>query len=209
MNILSLENITHSYGQRKLFDEASFYLQEHEKVGIIGINGTGKSTLLRLIAGLEQADSGKRTMANNHVIHFLPQTPVFAPEQTVLEAVLGEIHAAHASSALESDAKSMLTRLGVTDFSKPCGELSGGQRKRLALVSVLLTPSEILVLDEPTNHLDSAMSDWLEKSLQAYRGSIVMVTHDRYFWTASAIALSKWIRALFIPTMPITKAIWS
>ena len=181
MNILSLENITHSYGQRKLFDEASFYLQEHEKVGIIGINGTGKSTLLRLIAGLEQADSGKRTMANNHVIHFLPQTPVFAPEQTVLEAVLGEIHAAHASSTLESDAKSMLTRLGVTDFSKPCGELSGGQRKRLALVSVLLTPSEILVLDEPTNHLDSAMSDWLEKSLQAYRGSIVMVTHDRYF----------------------------
>lgn len=175
MNVLSLEDFSLQFGQRRIFDHSSFFLQEGEKVGVIGINGTGKSTLLKLLAGLEEPDDGKRTAAVNHVIRYLPQTPVFPADETVLEAVIGE------NRGLESDAKSMLTRLGVTRFEQPCGELSGGQRKRLALVSVLLSKSEILILDEPTNHLDSEMSDWLEKTLRAYRGAVVMVTHDRYF----------------------------
>ena len=181
MNVLSLEDICLAFGQRKIFDHASFFLQAGEKVGIIGINGAGKSTLLKLIAGLETPDEGKRTVAGSHLIRFLPQTPVFSPEETVLEAVLKDNRREDNVTTLEGDAKSMLTRLGVTDFSQPCKELSGGQRKRLALVSVLLSPAEILVLDEPTNHLDSEMSDWLEKTLRDYRGTLCMVTHDRYF----------------------------
>lgn len=181
MNILSLEDFSVQFGQRKVFDHSSFYLQEGEKVGVIGINGTGKSTLLKLLSGLEEADSGKRTVAGGHVIRYLPQTPAFPADETVLEAVVKDNRSEHNVTTLESDAKSMLTRLGVTHFEQPCGELSGGQRKRLALVSVLLSPAEILILDEPTNHLDSEMSDWLEKTLRTFRGAVVMVTHDRYF----------------------------
>lgn len=181
MNILSLEDFSLAIGQRKLFDHASFFLQEGEKVGVIGINGTGKSTLLKLLAGLEVPDEGKRTVASNHVIRFLPQSPSFPPQETVLEAVIRENRRENPITTLESDAKSMLTRLGVTHFEQPCRELSGGQRKRLALVSVLLSPAEILILDEPTNHLDSEMADWLEKTLRSFRGAVVMVTHDRYF----------------------------
>ena len=181
MNVLSLEDVRLQYGQRKLFDHASFFLQEGEKVGIIGINGAGKSTLLKLIAGIEEPDEGKRTLANNYVIRYLPQTPTFPPEETVLEAVMKDNRREDNASTLEGDAKSMLTRLGITDFAQPCGELSGGQRKRLALVSVLLSPAEILVLDEPTNHLDSETSDFLEKTLRDHRGTLCMVTHDRYF----------------------------
>lgn len=181
MNVLSLDDVSLAFGQRKIFDHCSFFLQEGERVGIIGINGTGKSTLLKLIAGLEEPDEGNRTLANNHLVRFLPQSPSFPPKETVLEAVMKENRREDNASTLEGDAKSMLTKLGVTDFSQPCGELSGGQRKRLALVSVLLSPAEILVLDEPTNHLDGEMSDWLEKTLRNYRGTLCMVTHDRYF----------------------------
>lgn len=181
MNLLSLENITKFYTERKLFDKASFYLNEGEKVGIIGINGTGKSTLLRIIAGLETVDEGSVTKANHVVIHFLSQHPQFEPEQTVLEAVLGRHQDKEDVWSLEAEAKSMLGKLGVTDFEEPCGHLSGGQRKRLALVSAILTPCDILVLDEPTNHLDHEMADWLEEVLKKWRGSLVMVTHDRYF----------------------------
>ena len=181
MNVLSLEDVSLSFGQRKLFDHASFFLQEGEKVGIIGINGAGKSTLLKLIAGLEEPDEGKRTLANNHVVRFLPQAPTFPAGETVLEAVLKDNRSQENATTLEGDAKSMLTRLGITDFSQPCGELSGGQRKRLALVSTLLSPAEILILDEPTNHLDGETSDWLEKTLRDHRGTLCMVTHDRYF----------------------------
>lgn len=181
MNILTVDNITKAYGERKLFANAGFFLQDGEKVGIIGINGTGKSTLLKIIAGLEEPDEGKVIRANHCMVRFLPQSPQFNEEETVLEAVLrgnrSEINAGY----IEADAKAMLTRLGVTDFGQPCGQLSGGQRKRLALVSVLLSPAEILVLDEPTNHLDNEMSDWLEDTLKKRRGAVVMVTHDRYF----------------------------
>ena len=180
MNILSLENITHSYTERKIFDEASFYLHEGEKVGIIGINGTGKSTLLKIMAGLEIPDEGQVIKAANMMIHYLPQNPIFNEEDTVLESVQNMIHH-HANEDELVKAKAMMTRLGITDFEQKTSELSGGQRKRLALVSVLITPCDILILDEPTNHLDSEMAEWLENQLRGFRGALVMVTHDRYF----------------------------
>lgn len=180
MNILSLENITHSYTERKLFDEASFYLHEGEKVGIIGINGTGKSTLLKIMACLEIPDEGQVIKAANMMIHYLPQNPIFNEEDTVLESVQNMIHH-HANEDELVKAKTMMTRLGITDFEQKTSELSGGQRKRLALVSVLITPCDILILDEPTNHLDSEMAEWLENQLRGFRGALVMVTHDRYF----------------------------
>lgn len=181
MNILTVENITKAYGERKLFAGASFFLQEGEKAGIIGINGTGKSTLLKIIAGLEEPDEGKVIRANHCVVRFLPQNPVFDKNDTALEAVLRDNRSEINEGYIEADAKAMLTRLGVTDFDEPVSHLSGGQRKRLALVSVLLSPAEILVLDEPTNHLDNEMSDWLEDTLRKRKGAVVMVTHDRYF----------------------------
>lgn len=180
MNILSLENITHSYTERKLFDNTSFYLHEGEKVGVIGINGTGKSTLLKIMAGLEVPDEGEVIKASNMMIHYLPQNPKFNDGDTVLESVQNMIHH-HANENELVKAKSMMTRLGITDFEQKTGELSGGQRKRLALVSVLITPCDILILDEPTNHLDSEMAQWLENQLKAFKGTLVMVTHDRYF----------------------------
>lgn len=181
MNILTMENITKSFGERKLFRNASFYLQEGEKVGVIGINGTGKSTLLRMMAGLEEPDEGQITMANHAVLRFLSQQPVFDPEDTVLQSVLKGNTTRENQWTIESEAKTMLTRLGVADFDQKCSRLSGGQRKRLALVSVLLAPADILVLDEPTNHLDNSMADWLEEYLKKWKGALVMVTHDRYF----------------------------
>lgn len=180
MNILSLENITHSYTERKLFDNTSFYLHEGEKVGVIGINGTGKSTLLKIMAGLEVPDEGEVIKTSNMMIHYLPQNPKFNDGDTVLESVQNMIHH-HANENELVKAKSMMTRLGITDFEQKTGELSGGQRKRLALVSVLITPCDILILDEPTNHLDSEMAQWLENQLKAFKGALVMVTHDRYF----------------------------
>lgn len=177
MNILSIENITKSFGGRLLFDNTSFYLQEGEKVGVIGINGTGKSTLLKMMADIEKPDMGTVTKANHVVVSLLPQHPVFQERDTVLETVLKHCMA----EDKEIQAKIMLTKLGVTDFEAECGTLSGGQRKRLALVAALLAPSDILILDEPTNHLDNDMSDWLEEQLKKRSGAVVMVTHDRYF----------------------------
>ena len=185
MNILSVENMTKAYGERKLFDNTSFYLQDDEKVGIIGINGTGKSTLLKIIAGLEDVDEGSVTMANHVVCSYLPQHPSFEAEETVMEAVLRRAREGSRQyedlGFRETEAKSMLTKLQVTDFEEKCGVLSGGQRKRLALVAALLTDADILILDEPTNHLDTEMSDWLEEQLKKRNGAVIMITHDRYF----------------------------
>lgn len=184
MNILTVDNITKSYGERKLFDQASFFLQEGEKAGIIGINGTGKSTLLRMIAGLEEPDEGQIIRANGKVISFLTQHPKFEENDTVLEAVMKTESAAgvtRVQGESEDRAKNMMTRLGITDFTETCGCLSGGQRKRLALIRTLLSPADILILDEPTNHLDGDMADWLEETLKAKRCTLLMVTHDRYF----------------------------
>lgn len=181
MNILTVEKITKSYGVRKLFDDASFFLEEGEKAGIVGVNGTGKSTLLKIIAGLEEPDEGRVITANHCMVRFLPQNPKFEENETVLEAVLKGNAGEHNADELTVEAKRMLTKLGVTEFGQPCGQLSGGQKKRLALVGALLSPAEILVLDEPTNHLDSGMADWLEETLRNRKGAVVMVTHDRYF----------------------------
>lgn len=181
MNILTLENITKAYGERKIFDHVGFFLQEGEKVGVVGINGTGKSTFLRMIAGEEKPDEGRIVVANHCIIRYLPQVPVFFKDETVLEAVLRGNRNETNEGYIEADAKAMLTRLGVYDFNEPVSHLSGGQRKRLGLVSVLLSPAEILVLDEPTNHLDSEMSEWLEETLKKRKGAVIMVTHDRYF----------------------------
>ena len=196
MNIINITEITKTYTERKLFDKASFYLQEKEKVGVIGINGTGKSTLLKIVAGIEEPDAGQVIRANHIVVRYLPQNPVFDPELSVIDTVIAQscqnyvgdgtsaikCEGNHADSwTLVSDAKSMMTKLGITNFEQKAGELSGGQRKRLALVAALLIPCDVLVLDEPTNHLDAAMAEWLEDYLKRWRGALIMVTHDRYF----------------------------
>ena len=181
MNILTAEHLKKSYTERLLFDDANFYLHEGEKVGILGINGTGKSTLLKILAGMEEPEEGKVVLANHVVLRYLPQHPVFKEGQTVLEAVLDVHKGDDTLYNLEADAKTMMTKLGITDFAQPVEQLSGGQKKRLALVAALVAPADILVLDEPTNHLDNAMADWLEEFLKKWRGALIMVTHDRYF----------------------------
>lgn len=180
MNILTIENVTKSYTERKMLQETSFYLQEGEKVGVIGINGTGKSTLLKIMAGWEEPDSGTVIKARNMTIHYLPQNPEFDPEDDVLTSV-EKLAKHHGTPSEQMEAKAMMTRLGITDFTQKTGKLSGGQRKRLALVAVLFSLCDILILDEPTNHLDSEMAGWLEAELKKFRGSLIMVTHDRYF----------------------------
>ena len=181
MNLINIENLTKSYTERKLFNGASFSLQEGEKVGVIGINGTGKTTLLKMIMGEEETDEGTVTLANHVVLRYLPQHPEFAPDKSSLECVLEGNVTDENRWSIESEAKAMMTRLGIKDFMQPAGQLSGGQRKRLALISVLLSPADILLLDEPTNHLDNEMADWLEDYLKKWRGALIMVTHDRYF----------------------------
>lgn len=181
MNLINIEDLTKIYAERKLFDGASFSLQDGEKVGIIGVNGTGKTTLLRMIMGEEETDEGTVTTANHVVMRYLPQHPEFEPEKGSLECVLEGNVTDENRWSVESDAKAMMTRLGIKDFMQPAGQLSGGQRKRLALISVLLSPADILLLDEPTNHLDNDMADWLEDYLKKWRGALIMVTHDRYF----------------------------
>lgn len=215
--ILSAENLTYSYGDRTLFTNVSFNVEEGDKYAIIGVNGTGKSTLLRLIAKRE-AGSGKLTIPGNIVMEYLPQDPPFDPEATVLEQIFSgdsplmqllrayeaavEAAAAAPEDArlqkrllemqqqmdaqyawqLESEAKAVLTQLGLTRLQQRMGELSGGQRKRVALAGVLVRPSDLLILDEPTNHMDNATVAWLEQQLLARKGALLMVTHDRYFF---------------------------
>lgn len=192
MNLLTIEHLTKSYTERLLFDDTSFSINEGEKIGLIGINGTGKSTLLKIVAGLEEPDNGSVVRGRNLDIRFLSQNPKFHDGDTILESIVreNEGHTHNPLNAgegdfpmwdLESQAKTMLTKLGFTDFDDRVETLSGGQRKRVALVSVLLSTADLLVLDEPTNHLDSAMADWLETYLRRFNGALLMVTHDRYF----------------------------
>ena len=180
MNLISATNITKSFSEKKTLDEAAFFLEEGEKVGIIGINGTGKSTLLKILAGIESPDKGQVTKASHVVIKYLHQDPLFYEDETVIEYILRENRDVTAHD-VEAIAKTMMTKLGILDFDQKVSTLSGGQRKRLALVAVMVEKSDILILDEPTNHLDNSMSDWLEEQLIKYRGAVIMVTHDRYF----------------------------
>lgn len=181
MNLLTVENMSKSYTERMLFDHVTFGICEGEKIGIIGINGTGKSTLLKIIAGLEEPDEGTVTKGKKVRIGYLSQTPEFDYTQTILQNVLQGQKAEQEYRNLEGEANAMLNKLGISDTSVSPEKLSGGQKKRVALVRTLLTPAEILVLDEPTNHLDNEMAEWLEDYLNKFSGAFIMVTHDRYF----------------------------
>ena len=181
MNLLTAEHLKKVFTRRVLLDDADFSINEGEKIGVIGINGTGKSTLLRIIAGLEEADEGTVTRGRNLTIRYLPQTPVFDKGATVLEAILKNNINELNQWNIESEAMTAINRLGLPAADEKIEHLSGGQRKRIALANAVLAPVDILVLDEPTNHLDSEMAAWLEDYLNDFRGAIVMVTHDRYF----------------------------
>ena len=178
--LLSAEHISKSYGTRTILDDVSLYLEPGQKLGVIGINGTGKSTLLRILAGAEEPDGGSVSRDPNVRLDYLPQQPDFDPASTVLEQTFAGL-SPEARELAEHEAKAILTRLGVPMFDQPVGELSGGQRKRVALASALVSGCDVLILDEPTNHLDSEMVAWLEDYLRAFKGALVMVTHDRYF----------------------------
>lgn len=217
MNLLAAENLTKSYGTKVLFDNISFGIQDKEKMGIIGVNGTGKSTLLKILAGLESPEKGQVITGNNVSVEYLPQDPEFEDQASVLEQIfrgnstlmqllkdyeralqklnrdpqntvfqqklldLGQKMDAQNAWQLESDAKTILTKLGINEFDTSMGLLSGGQRKRVALASALINPSDLLILDEPTNHIDNATVDWLEQYLNNRKGALIMITHDRYF----------------------------
>ena len=178
--LLSAEHLSINFGSRQLLDDVNFYLNEGDKVGVIGINGTGKSTFLKVLSGVTEPDGGTISRNPNVQISLLPQNPVMDEDATVLEQVF--LHFPAEFRALnEYEAKAMLNRLGITDFTQKVGTLSGGQRKRVALAAALIHPADVLILDEPTNHLDSEMVAWLEDWLRRFKGGLVMVTHDRYF----------------------------
>ena len=178
--LLSAEQISKTYGTRKVLDRVSLYLEAGQKLGVIGVNGTGKSTLLRILAGAEEPDEGRVSRDPNVRLNYLPQLPAFDEKNTVLEQVFAGV-SPEARALAEYEAKTILTRLGVPLFEQRVGALSGGQRKRVALCSALACPCDVLILDEPTNHLDSGMVAWLEDELRQFKGALVMVTHDRYF----------------------------
>ena len=209
MNLLSAENISKSYSEKKLFNNINLGINHGDKIGVIGINGTGKSTLLKVIAGSETMDEGRIIKGNGVKIEFLSQNPVFDLEATVIQQIFNGdapaikllreyeeamelqdsdriIKLSHEMDKVdawsyESEAKSVLTKLGVTDFSAKIRTLSGGQKKRIALAAALINPSDLLILDEPTNHLDNDTIDWLEQYLNKRKGALLMITHDRYF----------------------------
>ena len=179
MNILNIEHVSKIFGDKKIFDDVSYGIQEGDKIGIIGLNGTGKTTMLNIIAGLEEPDEGQIIQQNGIRLAYLSQNPEFPADATVLSYVLDGIDPFDWTA--QSEAKSALNQLGITDHDQPVEHLSGGQRKKVALAKVLTGSFDILLLDEPTNHLDSEMLTWLEEYLNRYKGVVIMVTHDRYF----------------------------
>ncbi|MBE5963336.1 MAG: ABC-F family ATP-binding cassette domain-containing protein [Lachnospira sp.] len=181
MNVLTVEEVSKGYGDRILLDKVTFGIEHNDKVGIIGINGTGKSTLLKIIAGLEETDAGQVVKGNNISIAYLPQNPVFEEGDTILSYVTKGKSYKDEHINVESEAKNILTKLSIFDFEQKITHLSGGQKKRIALARTLVAPADILVLDEPTNHLDNDMVLWLEQYLDKFKGALVMITHDRYF----------------------------
>ena len=217
MNLLTVENLAKSYGERILFEQVSLSINSGDKIGLIGVNGTGKTTFLRVLTGREPADAGKISLGSGVRLEYLSQNPDFAEQATVLDQIFQgnspamqaireyeqalehlqlrpedpalqarlircsqQMDATHAWK-MESEAKTILSKLGIVDFSVPVSELSGGQRKRVALAAALIQPADLLILDEPTNHVDNDMVTWLEQYLQSYSGALLMITHDRYF----------------------------
>ena len=180
MILLTAQNISKTYMERKVLDDVSFFLNEGDKIGIIGINGTGKSTLLRILAGAEEPDSGEVIRTNGIRISYLPQIPEFDDCGSVLGQVLAHLPADLMHSK-EYEAKSVLDKLGLPDYDRDISTLSGGEKRRAGIAAALIQPSDVLLLDEPTNHIDNETAQLLEDLLLRYRGAIVMVTHDRYF----------------------------
>lgn len=176
MNILNAEKISKTYGEKVLFDKVVLGVNKGDKIGVIGVNGTGKSTFLKIIAGIEEPDAGEIVSGRGVTVSYLAQTPQFNPGDTIVGYVIKD-----KNNASEAEAKTILTKLGITDFDAAINTLSGGQRKRIALARTLVSPAEVLILDEPTNHLDSDMVIWLEEYIKKFRGELIMVTHDRYF----------------------------
>lgn len=181
MNLLTAEQITKSYTDKILLQDVDFSINEGEKIGVIGINGTGKTTLLKMAAGIEKPEVGQVVKGSHVKIRYLPQNPVFEKGATILEAVLADNIEEQNQWTIESEAKTMINRLGLPGYEEQVEHLSGGQKKRVALANALLAPVEILILDEPTNHLDNEMARWLESYLRKFKGAVLMVTHDRYF----------------------------
>ena len=188
INLLTAKNVSKNYTNKALLDDVDFSIDAGTKTGVIGINGTGKSTLLKLISGQDEVDEGSIIKGNSVYISYLPQNPEFPEDTTIIEYVLSENVKGHDKTTakekkyeIEGEAKIILNKLGFLDINQKVSELSGGQRKKAALCACLLSGSDILLLDEPTNHLDNAMSEWLQEYLAAYKGALVMVTHDRYF----------------------------
>lgn len=179
MNILNIEHISKIYGEKVIFDDVSLGIHSGDKIGVIGVNGTGKTTLLKIIAKINEPDKGQIICGNGIRVSYLPQNPEFPKKQSILEYVMDGKE--HQDWKTESEAKTILTKLGIYDFDEGCDHLSGGQKKRVALARTLVDPTEVLILDEPTNHLDNDMVLWLEEFLNSFRGVLVMVTHDRYF----------------------------
>ena len=181
MNILNIENVTKVYGDKVLFDKVNLGINEGDKIGIIGVNGSGKSTLLKMIAGLEEMDEGQIIKNNQVDISYLAQNTEFEAGDTILSYVCRDKVSSNPNWNLEAEAKSILKKLYIKDVEAKIAQLSGGEKKRVALARTLLSPTKILILDEPTNHLDSRMVMWLEEYLQRFNGVLLMVTHDRYF----------------------------
>ncbi len=186
MNLLSVENISKSYGEKILFKDICFGIESGEKLGLIGINGTGKSTFLKVLSDIDTPDDGKIVKGNGVRVKYLPQNPDFDENMSILEHVYADAKANTKADEvdhwqIETDAKTILTKLGISNFDQKINTLSGGQKKRVALASALITPSDLLILDEPTNHLDNIIIEWLEQYLNKRKGALIMVTHDRYF----------------------------
>lgn len=181
MNLLTAEKISRNFTDKVVLNQVSLGINKNDKIGVIGVNGTGKSTLLKILAGKEEPDEGRVVKGNDVRIEYLAQTPEFDDNYTVLENVIKSHEHASDGWNVEGEAKVMLGKLGITDWNEKPSNLSGGQRKRAALVRTLLTPADILILDEPTNHLDNAMAEWLEDYLNRFNGAFITITHDRYF----------------------------
>ena len=179
MNILNIEHVSKIFGEKVIFDDVSYGIHQGDKIGIIGINGTGKTTILKIIAGLEESDEGQIVMQNGLRITYLPQNPEFPPNATILDYVADGKWQRDWATA--SEAANILNKLGITDHEEKIEHLSGGQKKRVALARTLVNPADVLILDEPTNHIDNEMASWLEDYLQKFKGALIMVTHDRYF----------------------------
>lgn len=179
MNLLSVENLCKSFGEKVIFDNLTFGIDDKDKIGIIGVNGAGKSTLLKIIAGDEEADSGAVIKMNGLRVGYLPQIPVFDDNEVIMD-YMNRVCSIYDANK-ESEAKSILTRLGIMNYYHPVSELSGGQRKRVALAASMISPVDLLILDEPTNHIDNDTVTWLETNLKKTTKALLMVTHDRYF----------------------------